>query len=173
MTPHPTAPLPPGEIDREALAALVFADPAARRRLNAATHPAVGLELARQILAAWALCRPLVVVDMPLLFESGFHLLCRPRVLVACSPTVQLARLVQRDALERAAATARMAAQMPLAAKRRLANIVLDNDGTPQQLQTQVEQLAVRLRRHAWLHRFVLSPIGLLAAAGVWALWRL
>lgn len=109
---------------------------------------------------------------MPLLFESGAYLLCRPRVLVACSPGVQLARLMQRDALERVAAEARMQAQMPLHAKRRLADLVLDNDGTPQQLAAQVERLTAVLRRRAWLHRWLLSPVGLLAAAAAALLWR-
>lgn len=169
----PASPPPPGEVDREALAALVFADAVQRRRLNAASFPAIGLELGRQILLAWGQCRPAVVVDMPLLFESGFYLLTRPRVLVACSPATQLRRLMQRDALERAAAEARMAAQMPLEAKRRRADIVLENDGSLQELDKQVEALVARLQRHAWLHRWVLSPVGLLvgAAAAAGVLW--
>jgi dephospho-CoA kinase len=144
----------------------VFSDAAARRRLNAATHPAVGLELARRILCAWLRCSPAIVVDMPLLFETGFYRLTRPRVLVVCSPEVQQRRLVARDALSAAAADSRIAAQMPLAAKRRLADVVLHNDGDGlEQLQAQVEQLARQLRRQAWLHRYLLSPVGLLAAA--------
>ncbi|PRW58367.1 dephospho- kinase [Chlorella sorokiniana] len=161
-----------GEIDREALAALVFADAAARQRLNAASFPAIGLELARQILLAWVQCQPAVIIDMPLLFESGFYLLTRPRVLVACSPATQLSRLMQRDTLERAAAEARMAAQMPLETKRRRADIVLENDGSMLELEAQVEVLVARLRRHAWLQRCLLSPLGLLAgAAAAAALW--
>ena len=151
----------------------MFADAAQRRRLNAASFPAIGLELARQILAAWALCRPVAIVDMPLLFESGFYLVTRPRVMVACSSSTQLRRLMQRDALEQAAAEARMAAQMPLAAKRRRADIVLENDGSLAELEAQIEALVARLQRHAWLHRWVLSPVGLLAGAAAAAgmLW--
>lgn len=151
----------------------MFADAAQRRRLNAASFPAIGLELARQILTAWALCRPVAIVDMPLLFESGFYLLTRPRVLVACSPSTQLRRLMQRDALEQAAAEARMAAQMPLAAKRRRADIVLENDSSLAELEAQIGALVARLQRHAWLHRWVLSPVGLLvgAAAAAGVLW--
>ena len=107
---------------------------------------------------------------MPLLFESGFYLLTRPRVLVACSPATQLRRLMQRDALERAAAEARMAAQMPLEAKRRLADVVIENDRSLEALRAQVDALAARLQRHAWLHRWVLSPVGLLTGAAVAAL---
>lgn len=159
-----------GQLDREALASLVFRDAALRRRLNSATHPAVGLELARQILVAWLCCRPVVVVDMPLLFESGFARLTHPTVLVACSPAVQLQRIMRRDGLAPPAAEARIAAQMPLEAKRKLASICLDNDGDHEALAAQVQQLVQRLWRRAWLHRVVLSPLGLVAAAAAIAL---
>ena len=151
----------------------MFNDAAQRRRLNAATHPAVGLELLRRLLLSWLLCRPVVVVDMPLLFETGFYRLTRPRVLVACSPDVQRQRLMQRDKLAQAAADARIASQMPLERKRQLADVVLENDASLAQLEQQVQQLARRLRRHAWLHQAVLSPVGVLAAAAVvaWAVW--
>lgn len=159
-------------MDREALASLVFSDAAARRRLNAATHPAVGLALARRILFSWLHCEPLLVVDMPLLFETGFYRLCWPRVLVACSPATQAARLAARDGLLPAAIEARLAAQMPLAAKRQLAGIVLENDGSREQLAAQVGGLAAALRQRAWAHRYLLSPPGLLAgAAAVAAAW--
>ncbi|KAL4431032.1 hypothetical protein ABPG75_006288 [Micractinium tetrahymenae] len=164
-----------GALDREALASLVFSDAAARRRLNAATHPAVGLALAQRLLLAWLRCEPLLVVDMPLLFETGFHRLCRPRVLVACSPETQRARLAARDGLAPAAVEARLAAQMPLAAKRRLASLVLENDGSREQLAAQVDALVTALRQRAWAHRYLLSPPGLLAgaaaAATAWAWW--
>lgn len=161
-----------GSINREALAALVFADAAQRRRLNAAVHPAVAAALACSILGHWLACAPALVVDMPLLFESGFAALCSPRVVVACSPAVQLARLTRRDSLDPAAAAARVAAQMPLEAKRRLADVVLENDGGVGELAAQVHALVRRLRRRAWLHLLALSPVGVLAAAvAAWTLW--
>lgn len=172
--PSPT-PLAAGQLDREALANLAFSNAAARRRLNAATHPAVGLALAQRIVISWLRCEPLLVVDMPLLFETGFYRLCRPRVLVACSPGTQRARLAARDGLPTAAVEARLAAQMPLAAKRRLASIVLDNDGSREQLAAQVGDLVAALQQRAWLHRYLLSPPGLLAGtaavAAAWAWW--
>lgn len=164
--------VPTGEIDREALASIVFADAAQRRRLNAATHPAVGVELCRRILLDWLLCRPVLVIDMPLLFETGFYRLTRPRMLVACSPEVQRQRLMQRDKLLQAAADARIASQMPLHQKRQLADVVVDNDGSLEELQHKVDRLVGQLQRHAWLHQWLLSPLGLLAAAAVaWAVW--
>lgn len=83
---------PPGDIDREALGELVFGNPAARRRLNTATHLPVLLALLRELLRCWLQCSPVMVVDMPLLFETGFSRVTCPRVLVACSPEVQVRR---------------------------------------------------------------------------------
>ncbi len=102
---------------------------------------------------------------MPLLFETGFWRLTRPRVLVACSPEVQRQRLMQRDTLLQAGADARISSQMPLEAKRRLADVVLDNDGSLEQLRQQVEQLLRQLQRHAFLHTYLLSPVGLVVGA--------
>ncbi|PSC73736.1 dephospho-kinase [Micractinium conductrix] len=110
---------------------------------------------------------------MPLLFESGFYRLTRPRVLVACSPATQLRRVRARDGLSAEAAAARVAAQMPLEAKHRLSDVVLENDGGVAELAAQVDALAERLRRRARLHRCLLSPPALLGvvAAAAWAWW--
>jgi dephospho-CoA kinase len=104
------------------------------------------------------------VIDMPLLFESGFAAVTSPNVLVACSPEVQLARLMARDGLQHAAAEARAAAQMLLERKRSLADVVIENDGSRQELAAQVRVLVRRLERRAWLHRLLLSPAGVAAA---------
>jgi hypothetical protein len=75
-----------GEIDRDALMQRVFNDAAARRRLNAATHLPIGVEILRQLAWHWLHHRCLVVVDMPLLIETGSYGLTWPRVLVCCPP---------------------------------------------------------------------------------------
>lgn len=67
---------------------------------------------------------------MPLLFETGAFKLTRPRVLVACDTQTQLFRLMARDASTESAARSRMIAQMPLEAKRKLADVVIDNSST-------------------------------------------
>ncbi|GAB4817688.1 hypothetical protein N2152v2_004734 [Parachlorella kessleri] len=108
---------------------------------------------------------------MPLLFETGFFHVTRPRVLVACSAAVQRQRLMRRDQLSQAAAEARMASQMSLERKRRLADIVIENDGTVEQLESDIAELTARLNSGAWLHQLVLSPIGLTVAAIAVAAW--
>eukprot|EP00775_Hariotina_reticulata_P013429 gene13429-13557_t len=128
---------PTGEIDRAALGQLVFADAVVRRKLNQATHVPIMLEVIKQLLGHWLRFKQIVVIDMPLLFETGAHKLVGLTVLVACSPDVQLQRLMLRDGSSSTQAQARIDAQMPLAEKVDLADIVLMNDGSVQQLQEQ------------------------------------
>ncbi|GLC64510.1 hypothetical protein PLESTF_000173800 [Pleodorina starrii] len=155
---------PDGELDRERLGALVFADPAARRRLNAATHLPVALALARRLLLSWLACKLLVVVDMPLLFETKMFKMTRPNVLVACSDEQQLERLLRRDGGSTERARARIAAQLPMEEKRRLADIVVENDGTLEALQAKVDDLLTRLRRGTMVLGLLTSPIAVLVA---------
>ena len=146
-----------GAIDRETLGENVFNSPAARRRLNAATHLPVTVALVRSVLTAWLACKPIVVrstqlrlyrlqrlgcgrrscachasqvIDMPLLFESGAFRLTRPRVLVGCDEQTQQQRLMVRNGLTAQQASARIRSQMPLDAKQRLADVVIDNNGS-------------------------------------------
>ncbi len=159
---------PDGEIHRQVLGERVFTDYDSRCRLNAATHLPILVELFRQVVLAWIMFKPVVVVDMPLLFETGFHHLSHPLMVVACSRATQIRRLKRRDGLGGEAAEARLAAQMPLDQKCALANVILENEGSEEALQQQVHILVEgRLRRHAWLHRMLLSPLGV-AVAVVW-----
>lgn len=163
--------LPSGEIDRAALARLVFKDAAARRKLNRATHLPVALEVIKRILWCWLICKWVVVLDMPLLFETGFHRFTSLNVLIACSPQIQVERLIRRDRLTYEDAQARISAQMPLEAKQQMAQIVIDNEENLEGLQQQARWLRKRLRRQAGLLDLVLSPIGL-AIIGI-SVWRI
>jgi len=134
-----------GVLDREALAAIVFADPASRADLERITHPAIG-RLAEERLAA--LRRndvPLVVYEAPLLFEAGAEGRVDRVLAVTVAPEIQLARLMARSGLEREAAAARIAAQMPQAEKAARADYVIDNSGTAEALRDAVRALYLRL----------------------------
>ena len=133
---------PGGEIDRAALGQIVFGDGAERRWLEQLLHPVVRscFKAKLQELAA----EPVVVLVVPLLFEAGLETLCSEVWLVDCDETQQLQRLMARDCLGEADARARIAAQWPLARKRQLADVVLDNRGGPEQLAAQVEQALSR-----------------------------
>jgi dephospho-CoA kinase len=135
--------LPGGELDRQRLAALVFADPDARSRLNAIVHPRVR-ERAAQLVAA-APSGSVVIEAIPLLVEVGlvdeFDLV----VVVDVDPEVAVRRLVTARGMTAADARARIAAQAGRARRLAAADVVLDNSGTSQELAVQVAGLWRRL----------------------------
>jgi len=112
-------------IDRAALGRIVFADPAERAWLERLVHPLVRQRFAAELerLAA----EPVLVLMIPLLFEAGLEGLCSEVWLVDCEEAEQLRRLMARDGLSEAEARARIAAQCPMARKRALADVVIDN----------------------------------------------
>jgi dephospho-CoA kinase len=106
----------------------------------------------------------LQVVDMPLMIETGSYKYVHLVVVVAASPQLQLSRLQQRNALSPEDAQARMDAQMPIAAKAKLADVLISNEGSLQQLEQQVQQASARLRRRARWWGWLTSPAALAAA---------
>jgi len=126
-----------GSLDREALGAIVFSDEAARAQLGQVVHPAVGAEMARRLAAAVASEAPLIVLDIPLLFEGrrtgstgASRLDFDATVLVWVPREIQIERTVARDTCSREEAERRVAAQMPIDEKRDLADHVIDNSGS-------------------------------------------
>jgi dephospho-CoA kinase len=138
-----------GALDRKRLGDRVFGDEEARRRLNAIVHPKVGIEVARQLDEARRAGAPLVVLDIPLLFESraagarggASALPFEATVLVYAPRAVQLERTVARDRCSVEQAEARIAAQLPIDDKRALADHVIDNGGSREQTRRQVDAL--------------------------------
>lgn len=131
-----------GTLDRERLGALVFADPDARRRLNAIVHPLVGAATAQR-LAAIEAAQPdaIVLHDVPLLVEAGLAANYPVVVVVAAPESVQLARLTGQRGLSEEDARARIAAQAPLADKLAVATHVIDNDGSLEHLHREVDRV--------------------------------
>ena len=127
-----------GSLDRPALAAVVFGDPAARRRLDAIVHPLVRARAAE--VAAAAPPDAVVVHDVPLLVETGQAATYDLVVVVQADLDTRVARLVQRG-LTGEDARARMAAQATDEQRRAVADVVLDNSGTPEELARQVDRL--------------------------------
>jgi dephospho-CoA kinase len=122
-----------GALDRAALGRLVFADPAARRRLEAITHPAIRAAMAAETTRLAGAGHDLAFYDTPLLYEVGLDGDMALVVVVFAPPEAQLARLARRDGLSRGDAEARLAAQWPIAEKAARADVVIDNadDGAP------------------------------------------
>ncbi|MCA9527747.1 MAG: dephospho-CoA kinase [Myxococcales bacterium] len=130
-----------GRLDRPRLGALVFSDDAARARLNALMAPAIAAESVRRLAEAVASGAPLVVYDAALIVEWGQADRYRPLVVVWAPPEVQRARLMARDGLDAAAADARIASQLAVTEKVRVADHVIDNGGSPDATAAQVEAL--------------------------------
>jgi dephospho-CoA kinase len=116
-----------GALDRERMRALAFADPTARRRLEAVLHPMIGAETARQADAA---AGRTIVFDVPLLAESAHWRARVDRVLVVdCSEATQAARVMQRSGWSADLVDAVIAQQAPRALRRAIADAVIHNDG--------------------------------------------
>lgn len=133
-----------GGLDRAALAATVFADPVARKDLEAITHPPVRARIGAAVAAARAAGRS-VVLDVPLLLEGGLIDCCDECVFVEVPREVRLARAAARgwtpDELDR-----REAAQAPLADKAARCRFTVDNDGDAATTRAQVAAILTTLR---------------------------
>jgi dephospho-CoA kinase len=136
----PRALTPSGELDRAAVASLVFSDPAKRRRLEEITHPPVAQLMASRLRDAQELGPPLVVADIPLLFEGGRQGGFDGVMLVYVPAAQQLERLLAREQCTLDEARLRLAAQLPIDEKRQLATWIVDNTGTLQETAAGVER---------------------------------
>ena len=114
-----------GVIDRRALGRAVFGDDSALARLESFLHPLVGAARARFLRAARALGAPVVVLDIPLLFETGGESRCDAVVVVSAPPWVQRRRALRRPGMTEARFEAILGRQMTDAEKRRRADFVV------------------------------------------------
>lgn len=134
---------PDGELDRARLASIVFNDPEALGDLEAIVHPEVRRMIADGIQAHLDTDHVVVLVN-PLLIEMGTHRDCDSVVVVSVSPETQVTRSVARG-MQEDDVRARIAAQLPLEDRARHADVLLDNEGTLEELTMQVDQLWRRL----------------------------
>src|SRR5882672_5012050 len=134
-----------GSVDRAKLGPIVFADPAARRDLEAIVHPAVYRAI-RAGLSGFALTGdyPFAVVDVPLLYETGGQKDFDRVIVTACPPEMQMARLIERGMTEQAARQ-RLAAQWPTEQKTARADFVVTTGGTFDETDRQVDEIYRRL----------------------------
>jgi dephospho-CoA kinase len=135
-----------GTVDRRALGKLVFADPEARRRLEAITHPRIRELLRVQARALAEAGHRLAFYEASLLIEAGQHQEFDGLVLVTASEAQQLERAARRDGSTVEAARARLRAQLPVEEKRRFATHVVDNSGDRSSTEGQVDSLLRALR---------------------------
>ena len=128
-----------GRIDRRALGAIVFADPAQLARLEQLTHPAVRARIIERIADAARRGVAVVVVDAIKLYEGGLADFCDETWVVTCDPAGQLARLMARNGFDETEARRRIAAQPPQAEKVARADVVIDNGDTLDATRAQVD----------------------------------
>lgn len=130
-----------GSLDRKKLGEIVFADESARKRLESILHPAIR-ELMKERMNKLESDHPkgLVVVDVPLMYESSLASMFDEVMLVYVPANVQLERLMKRDGLSREQAQARLRAQMPIEQKREMADWIIDNSKGIEQTKAQVRQ---------------------------------
>lgn len=129
-----------GRVDRGAIAAVVFRDPAARRRLEGLVHPRVHARR-HEVFAAAPDDAPALVMDVPLLFEAGLDTECDVVVFVDAPREIRLARVAEGRGWSDAELARREASQLPLDEKRRRADHVLVNDGDRARLAERVREL--------------------------------
>ena len=130
-----------GTLNRPALSAVVFSDKAAIEKLNAITHPLVKQQMDEQL----AQCRkngaPVVVLDVPLLFEANMQHMGDLVACVVAPEEVQIARMASRNGYTREEALSRIRNQMPVSEKARRSDIVIDTDKPLPELQKEIETL--------------------------------
>jgi dephospho-CoA kinase len=140
-----------GALDRKALAARVFADDAARKRLEGILHPRI-----QAVMLAWkaeleSRGVPLACYEAPLLVEVGLADVLRPLVVVSAPPDEQVRRAMERDGLDEPAARARLAAQLPLEEKVKKADFVIENRGSKAELVERADRVLDALITRAGL----------------------
>ena len=119
-----------GEIDRQKLGAIIFHQADQRQRLNEITHPEVRRRMLEQVETAKRNNEEVVILDIPLLFESNLTAMVEKTILVYVDRDIQMQRLVERNNLTHEDAQARIHSQMPLSEKIKLADAVINNNGS-------------------------------------------
>jgi len=137
---------PDRALDRQRLRAIIFDDPDARKKLESIIHPQVRALAEQRIREHAAAGYAVIVYEVPLLFEGNLQEWLRPVILVACDVDTQRNRLQSRDNLSAAQAQKHIDAQMSLEAKRRLADYVIENNGSLEDLKRQVQAVLEKIK---------------------------
>lgn len=137
-----------GTLNRKKMASIVFQDAKSKDKLESIIHPRIEEEIDRQM-RKFTKTRPtdILVLEVPLLIEVGWHKKVDQVWLVAVDPAEQLRRLMARDKISLAEAQARIASQMPQAEKMKNAHVVIHNNGSPEEVKQQVKEKWLLIQR--------------------------
>ena len=130
-----------GAVDRQRLGRVVFADSALRRRLEAIIHPLVANDRDRFLKLHRKAGAPLVVLDVPLLFETGGDAMCDFVILCSALDAIQRERALARDGMTETKLDAILASQMPLAEKRARADAEIDTSSGLDKAEAMLESI--------------------------------
>lgn len=145
-------------LDRAKLGDLIFNDVEKRKKLNLITHPAIYKEIYWQTIKYLLQGYAFIVLDLPLLFETG-HMLnyLHKIIVVTCEEDLQLQRLMERTGFTEAKAKQRIAAQMSLDRKAEMANFVIENSSSVKDTREQTIKVinVLRSSKHHWKFRLI------------------
>ena len=130
-----------GTLDRRALANITFSDPARKRALEAILHPRIQRDIMRGIDRAAEEGAKVVILDVPLLFETGMDALCDETWVLSADPETQVARVMMRDHINREQVEARIQSQMPVEEKKKLATQVIPTERPMEKTQAELAAL--------------------------------
>ena len=133
-------------LDRQKIRTIIFNNPDFRKKLESIIHPRVRALAEERIREHTAAGYSIIVYEVPLLFEGNLQEWLRPVILVACDIGTQRTRLQQRDHLTDAEAQKHIDAQMSLTEKRRLADYVIENNGSLADLEQQVRAVVEKIK---------------------------
>ena len=135
-----------GSLNRQKLGALIFSNAENRQKLDELLQPLIKIMILDEIEEYRQKGENMIVLDLPLLFEKHYEELCEEIIVVYVPEELQLERLMKRNQYTKQEALSRIDSQLSIEEKRKRATVLLDNQGTIQQLYHQVEQWLVETK---------------------------
>lgn len=135
-----------GSLNRQKLGALIFSNTENRQKLDDLLQPLIKIMILDEIEEYRQKGETMIVLDLPLLFEKHYEKLCEEIIVVYIPKELQLERLMKRNQYTKQEALSRIDSQLSIEEKRKRATVLLDNQGTVQQLYQQVEQWLVETK---------------------------
>ena len=135
-----------GSLNRQKLGALIFSNAENRQKLDDLLQPLIKITILNEIEEYRQKGENMIVLDLPLLFEKQYEELCEEIIVVYIPKELQLERLMRRNQYTKQEALSRIDSQLSIEEKRKRATVLLDNQGTIQQLYQQVEQWLVETK---------------------------
>jgi len=136
-----------GKLNRPKLGEIIFSDGQAREKLNSIIHPAIRARMVEMRDQAVREGEELVVLDIPLLFESKLEYMVEKILVVYVPEEIQLQRLMSRDGIDRETALKKMKSQMPIEQKRILGDACINNSGTIEETKAQLLKIIKQWRQ--------------------------